>query len=152
MTTTTVVNGKTWYQTESGYLFPTEAEATNWDNALIAYTAVMATVPDQLSDEAYRQVCNENGLAVMDMVKSAYGIKYAEITPKHGATMMIQYAVALRRLNTIESEPKAAPATRPDDYPAGRKLDCGCTVYSQNEVMTASFGSSCSECYDRMSN
>lgn len=38
------------------------------------------------------------------------------------------------------------------DYPNGRKLDCGCTVYYQSEVMSASMGTSCQNCYDRMSN
>lgn len=38
------------------------------------------------------------------------------------------------------------------DYPAGRRLDCGHTVYYSAHVMSASLGSSCPECYDRMSN
>lgn len=37
------------------------------------------------------------------------------------------------------------------DYPQGRKLDCGCTVYQQSDVMNASMGTSCQDCYDRMS-
>ena len=37
------------------------------------------------------------------------------------------------------------------DYPDGRKLSCGCTVYGKWEVMSASLGSSCPNCYDRMS-
>jgi len=41
---------------------------------------------------------------------------------------------------------------RQPDYPGGRKLGCGCTVYYQSEVMSASMGSSCSSHYDRMSN
>lgn len=44
-----------------------------------------------------------------------------------------------------------APRIRTDDYPDGRKLACGCIVYSQHEVMSASLGSSCGSCYDRMS-
>ena len=44
-----------------------------------------------------------------------------------------------------------APRVRLDDYPEGRKLACGCVVYSQHEVMSASLGSSCGQCYDRMS-
>lgn len=46
---------------------------------------------------------------------------------------------------------KPAPRVRLDDYPDGRKLACGCVVYSQYEVMSASLGSSCGSCYDRMS-
>lgn len=48
-----------------------------------------------------------------------------------------------------QSHPKPAP--RKEDYPDGRKLNCGHTVYNQSEVMSASIGSSCSACYDRMS-
>ncbi|MCK4960327.1 MAG: hypothetical protein KAT00_13025, partial [Planctomycetes bacterium] len=33
-----------------------------------------------------------------------------------------------------------APRVRLDDYPEGRKLACGCVVYSQHEVMSASLG------------
>lgn len=38
------------------------------------------------------------------------------------------------------------------DYPNGRRLSCGCTVYNAVEVMNASMGSSCANCYDQMSN
>jgi len=41
--------------------------------------------------------------------------------------------------------------TRQPDYPSGRKLDCGHTVFNAVEVMNASHGSSCVNCYDRMS-
>ena len=47
----------------------------------------------------------------------------------------------------------APPPRRPRriDYPDGRKLDCGCTVEMACEVMSASRGTSCEACYDRMS-
>lgn len=37
------------------------------------------------------------------------------------------------------------------DYPEGRKLSCGCTVFYAAHVMSASMGTSCPDCYDRMS-
>lgn len=37
------------------------------------------------------------------------------------------------------------------DYPNGRKLSCGCVVYYRSHVMSASLGSACPDCYDRMS-
>lgn len=43
------------------------------------------------------------------------------------------------------------PQPRTPDYPDGRRLSCGCTVYWKHEVMSASRGSSCFNCYDRMS-
>ena len=45
---------------------------------------------------------------------------------------------------------KRRPARKPD-YPDGRGLDCGCTVFYAQGVMNASMGSSCANCYDRMS-
>lgn len=47
--------------------------------------------------------------------------------------------------------PLPAPIILPDDYPDGRKLACGCIAYNSHEVMSASLGSSCEGCYDRMS-
>jgi len=43
------------------------------------------------------------------------------------------------------------PVERRVDFPDGRKLSCGHTVYSRSEIMSASLGSSCQDCYDRMS-
>jgi hypothetical protein len=37
------------------------------------------------------------------------------------------------------------------DYPEGKKLDCGCVVFFKEHIMGANFGSSCCDCYDRMS-
>lgn len=37
------------------------------------------------------------------------------------------------------------------DYPQGRKLSCGCTVWYKAHVMNASMGTSCQDCYDKMS-
>jgi len=37
------------------------------------------------------------------------------------------------------------------DYPQGRRLSCGHMVYYADEVMSASMGTSCLDCYDRMS-
>ena len=37
------------------------------------------------------------------------------------------------------------------DYPIGRELDCGCKVFLKSEVMSASLGTSCADCYDDMS-
>ena len=45
---------------------------------------------------------------------------------------------------------KPRRAQKPD-YPNGRQLGCGCTVYNAHEVMSASMGSSCANCYDEMS-
>lgn len=55
------------------------------------------------------------------------------------------------RIATTKTEPTVpAPRIR-TSYPNGRTLDCGCIVYESTHVMTSSSGSSCPDCYDRMS-
>jgi hypothetical protein len=49
-------------------------------------------------------------------------------------------------LEAANRQPRRQP-----DYPNGRKLSCGCTVYYKIEVMNANLGTSCEDCYDRMS-
>ena len=51
----------------------------------------------------------------------------------------------------LRIKPQPRPA-RLADYEYGRKLDCGCTVYFSGDVLTSSRGTSCPNCYDRMSN
>jgi hypothetical protein len=51
-----------------------------------------------------------------------------------------------------DADAQAKPKPQKNDYPNGRVLDCGCTVYNRGEVMNASMGSSCANCYDLMSN
>lgn len=46
---------------------------------------------------------------------------------------------------------RRAKAEAAKDWPDGRKLSCGHVIYYKSQVMSASLGSSCSECYDRMS-
>ena len=87
------------------------------------------------------------------IVDLEYGIKYfsVEAGPEARQQMSI-----LRELNGRLEEMRAAMVSRPkpaihQDYPTGRVLDCGCTVYDSHEVMSASTGSACESCYDRMS-
>ena len=49
----------------------------------------------------------------------------------------------------IDALVKASP--RAVDYPEGRVLDCGCTVYSRMSVMNTSSGTARPDCYDEMS-
>lgn len=46
---------------------------------------------------------------------------------------------------------RKAKAEAAKDWPEGRKLSCGHVVYYSSQVMSASRGSSCADCYDRMS-
>ena len=50
-----------------------------------------------------------------------------------------------------EVEAQQLQPRRVADYPEGRKLACGHTVYYKTDIMSANLGSSCFNCYDRMS-
>lgn len=137
-------------ETGGGYFFPTAEKAEAWENNLKAFWAV--EVPQTLTQDEYLNLCQEHEVPVMDLEKSAYGIEYAEIQPSQGWQKMLQYALAERRLSTARAERIASrPIPVTPDYPNGRKLSCGHIVYSQVEIMNASLGSSCLDCYDRMS-
>jgi hypothetical protein len=46
---------------------------------------------------------------------------------------------------------KPADKVSTKDFPNGKKLNCGHTIYYKAHEMGASLGSSCSDCYDKMS-
>ena len=144
-----IAKGKFQVETGGGYFFPTAAQAEAWENNLKTFLAI--EIPKTLSQDIYLKLCQKYGVSMMDIVKQGYGIEYAEILPSQGWKKMTQYALAYARLMTARAEAK--PTIRPvmADYPSGRKLSCGHTVYTQTEVMSASLGSSCTDCYDRMS-
>ena len=52
--------------------------------------------------------------------------------------------------STPEDELEAARLQPCNEYARGRKLACGCTAW-HGRVMNASMGTSCPDCYDRMS-
>ena len=89
----------------------------------------------------------------------AYGIEYAEFANgeiEAAGLTVTEYIARKRelhaRLKEIERAKRAAKSGRPQaDYPDGRTLDCGCVVYYKSEVLTASLGTSCADCYDEMS-
>ena len=39
----------------------------------------------------------------------------------------------------------------PNYSDSGWELDCGCTVYYKSHIMNANMGTSCTDCYDRLS-
>ena len=77
---------------------------------------------------------------------------------RHTSSDVPEWAVVIHRLqsphNAQLAEILAAPmkkTVQQHDYPEGRTLDCGCIVYDGHEVMSASLGTACESCYDRMS-
>lgn len=48
----------------------------------------------------------------------------------------------------IRKQLQPQPQPQPQEY----RLDCGCTVYHRDHIMTSANGTTCTDCYDRMSN
>lgn len=69
----------------------------------------------------------------------------AERNQREAARLAVLRAEQARNAAWRAARKAPAPA-----YPQGRKLDCGCTVYQASEVMSASLGTACPQCYDRM--
>lgn len=153
------------FVTNDSYLFDSEAAAAgyckNWNEHWTAMKP-LETVGYGLSRADYEAACARLGIEAMpDRECDSYGVKYGEFEPRwekgrpggYSNEYCLKMALAGRRLGGITAERKSAPPRpRPQpDYPNGRKLACGCTVYNAVEVMNASMGTSCFECYDRMS-
>lgn len=149
-------NGKTKYQVETGggYVFDTAAEAEAWDACTRTYAEIVRAMPTTLTQAEYETLCIQYGVPILDIARSLYGIQYGEFGPSDGLETMLKWSFAGTRWTTIKTERAALPkpAPRQPDYPTGRKLNCGHIVHMAAEVMSASLGTSCPDCYDRMSN
>ena len=102
-------------------------------------------------DEAQRAALTDE--QIMDL---EYGILYYDPWMSNGAQEAKRQASIIGselspRLTAIKAARQQARTPRKHDYPTGRTLDCGCIVYDAREVMNASLGTSCADCYDRMS-
>lgn len=98
----------------------------------------------------YEAACRAEGVGIRsDAECDSYGVKYGQFWfPEYSLVKCVEMWLADLRRQGLERRPVTP---RAHDYPNGRELDCGHVVYDAVEVMTASLGSSCSECYDRMS-
>jgi len=102
-------------------------------------------------DQAQRDALTD--AQIMDL---AYGIDYYDPWMSNGAqeakrqTQIIDNELA-PRLAAIKAARAQARTPRKHDYPNGRTLDCGCTIYDTHEVMSTQNGTSCADCYDQMS-
>jgi len=54
-------------------------------------------------------------------------------------------------VNALQQQQEAKRRSPDRDYPTGRRLSCGHTVYFSAHIMSTSSGPSCMDCYDRMS-
>jgi hypothetical protein len=150
---------KPW-KTMDGYLFGTYEAAQDWIDRRAEYHAAMQPLWDltALDRETYERLCAERGVATRSDqdIERNYGIRYGDfaINPVASRGDTLNTCVGMRlhylRMKALD-DVKAKSIPRQPDYPDGRVLDCGCTIFFKSEVMNASLGTSCSDCYDRMS-
>lgn len=145
-----------------GYTFETEAAAQAYCDAHNTYFRASQPLKkfSALDRETYEKLGSELHINTMsDADVDSYGVRYGEFRldvpgVRSGTPLarMLEIDLAHLRMRGIDQERAAQPKPAPKlDYPQGRKLDCGHTVYHQSEVMSASLGTSCPDCYDRMS-
>ena len=150
--------------TSDGYLFNTEGEAEEYCRLWNEHFSAMEqldNLPVQLTREAYEQYAHDLKIEIMsdqEIKKGRYALHYGEYGPYSGGYRMEKCTpdyclkIGLARKRLVEMEATAEqPEQRDPDYPDGKKLDCGHIIYYSVDVMMASFGTSCADCYDRMS-
>jgi len=108
-------------------------------------------VPAQLDRAAYEAACERAGVAALsDAECDGYAVHYGQFSwPEYPEEVVIRMDLAKRRLRGIEAERAARPKAPRQPAPLVR-CDCGHDV-ERGQVMVASLGTSCPECYDRMS-
>lgn len=148
-----------------GYVFKTEQQAMTFCEMWNRHWEVcepLNDLPWKLTREEYEAACEELGVKCRtDKECDTYGIRYGVNSPwlqkdndgkyyPAGPTPQdaLSRKLAARRLRAMEQRKDAG---LDPDYPEGRRLDCGCLVFLETNVMNASLGTSCPDCYDRMS-
>jgi hypothetical protein len=137
--------------TMDGHLFPSEAAAADYcakGNAWSAAMQQVRTYPEALDRATYEQACAALGATPLDDRRcTSYDIQYgdfrfAEVPLEHCITM----ALAKRRGWQVQQERQPpAPAPAPEMV----RASCGHTV-PRTVVMSASLGTACPDCYDRL--
>ena len=146
-----------------GWTFETEIAAQAYCDAYNSYYTASAPLEKfyAIDRETYQTLGAELHIETMpDTDVDSYGVRYGEFRlevpgVQQGSPLshLLKMDLAKLRMHGIDQERAAQPKpVQKPDYPQGRKLDCGCTVYHQHDVMSASMGTSCPDCYDRMSN
>ena len=110
----------------------------------------MAPLPKAMSRPEYEAACVAMDVEAMpDAQCTGYGVRYGRfVPPEYPVAHCVTMALAARRLRGIEAErQEVSPWRQPVE---AVHCDCGHTV-ARNLVMSASRGSSCPDCYDRMS-
>jgi hypothetical protein len=137
------------------YAFKSETEAQNYADAWNAWWSIEPTLPRApLTADDYAAACATHGVQSHESDLNSYGIQFGEFDPvTHGVKTMIEMRLARARRTTRIDEVKRERATQPATPPKLVVLvacDCGHTV-PRDQRMNASLGTSCPDCYDRMS-
>ena len=116
---------------------------------------VDSSIPAKLTREMYETLCNEQNVQMRsdaEIIAREYGLVNAEFSRSDWMAMSREKRVAWqiepRRLAGIKAERKSGGGQR-----AAVEMvhcDCGHDV-PKNQVMRASCGTACADCYDRMS-
>lgn len=111
-----------------------------------------------LDRKEYESLCKIHSVEPQkDSSLDTYGMKFGDFGMSHYHTNPDNWEAGIantihqRRYRAIKKYIASQSDYPEPDYPAGKRLDCGHTAYYQIHVMSASRGTSCEECYDRMS-
>ena len=140
------------YWLGAGYRWDTEERAAIAIRDVYAVDVAMAPVralPETLSRDEYETAATELGIAQLadtEIVLSRHSVRNCPRPPESRLTRFVQMALAERRLVSIDAERAARPT------PTLRYIHCDCGHdVPEGQRMSASLGTSCFDCYDRMS-
>lgn len=124
------------------------------------YWTFRQLIPSPLNRQQYESLCAQYGMVAKgDKDIDSYGTKYGEFAPEHHSTDQYPSLLEWGKQNMLDSARlagmKAERAANPPPQatrPAERTIECSCGhEVPQSQVMSASRGTSCPDCYDRMS-
>lgn len=133
------------YYRVGGYVFKTEDAARNYCEKWNAYNAFMQPFFSirELNRVEYETICAENGIEALPDNKC--GFCNGDYKPtEYEIAICAKYFLAKLRQNAIESE-KTQPVVKEQ-----KMVLCDCGHYTTSP-MSASFGTACPDCYDKMS-
>jgi len=153
------------FRTSDSCVFEDEESARLYCERMNAYYDEMnklSDLPSSLNRKDYEAAAARLGVEISsdeDIRSKKYSLENGNFNPYSGGYYMEAYTPTFclrmglegRRLSAISKENPLNPKNKIHDYPDGRTLDCGHTVYDKVMVMHASMGSCCPDCYDKFS-
>lgn len=103
-----------------------------------------------LTREGYEATCRELGITPMsdaELYRISYALKYGDFS---GVADQLSRPVHCAWLDELERQRQAAAFAKITVPPANVVADCG-HICAETVLMHASLGTSCPDCYDRMS-